>query len=122
MILPAMSMSVTMWIATLTQLRQHLLDGIENPTAGDHMLADTAIIAYRHVLRIQGWIGSLCLVVERELFGQEPIGERIEHEMHQLEQSLMPLLDRAHRMLMRSLDRLEAHNPWDGDANGGRRP
>jgi hypothetical protein len=28
--------------------------------------------------------------------------------MHQFEQALMPLLDRAHRMLVRSLDRLEA--------------
>ena len=89
---------------------------IENPTAGDKMIADTAVLAYRNVLRIQGWIGSLCLVVERELFGQEPVseangatvGERIEREMHQLEQSLMPLLDRAHRVLVRSLDRLEA--------------
>lgn len=80
------------------------------------MLADTAVLAYRNVLRIQGWIGSLCLVAEREMFGQEPVseangatvGERIEREIHQLEQSLMPLLDRAHRMLVRSLDRLEA--------------
>jgi hypothetical protein len=80
------------------------------------MLADTAVAAYRDLLRIQVWNGSLCLVVERELFGQEPVseangatvGERIEQEMHRLEQSLMPLLDRAHRMLVRSLDRLEA--------------
>ena len=80
------------------------------------MLADTAIAAYRNFLRIQGWIGSVCLVVERELFGQEPVseangatvGERIEREMHQFEHSLMPLLDRAHRVLVRSLDRLEA--------------
>jgi len=58
----------------------------------------------------------LCLVVERELFGQEPVseangatvGERIEREMHQLEQTLVPLLDRAHRMLVRSLDRMDA--------------
>jgi hypothetical protein len=28
--------------------------------------------------------------------------------MHQFEQALMPLLDRAHRTLVRSLDRLEA--------------
>jgi hypothetical protein len=67
------------------------------------MLADTAVLAYRNFLRIQGWIGSLCLVFERELFGQEPVsesngatvGERMEREMHQLEQSLIPLLDRA---------------------------
>jgi hypothetical protein len=103
-------------VATLSQLRQELLHGIERPTVGDKMLADTAVIAYRNVLRIEGWVGSLCLVVERELFGQEPVseangatvGERIEREIHQLEQPLMPLLDRAHRMLVRSLDRLEA--------------
>ena len=91
-------------VATLTQLRQELLHGIENPTAGDKMLADTAVIAYRNLLRIQDWIGSLCLIVERELFGREPVseangataGERIEREIHQLEQTLMPLLDRAY--------------------------
>ena len=43
-----------------------LLDGIENPTAGDRMLADTAVAAYRNFLRVQGWVGSLCLVAERE--------------------------------------------------------
>ena len=42
------------------------------------------------------------------------VGERIEREMHQLEQSLMPLLDRAHRMLVRSLDRLEARRSKGG--------
>jgi hypothetical protein len=84
--------------------------------AADKMLVDTAVDAYRNVLRIQGWIGSLCLVFGRELFDQEPIseadgatkGERIEREMHQLEHTLMPLLDRAHRTMVRSLDRLEA--------------
>jgi hypothetical protein len=109
-------------VAVLTQLRQELLEGIENPTAGDKMLADTAVLAYRNVLRIQGWVESLCLVMESELFGQEPVseangatvGERIEREMHQLEQTLMPLLDRAHRMLVRSLDRLEARRSRGG--------
>jgi hypothetical protein len=109
-------------VATLIQLREELLEGIENPTAADKMLADTAVAAYRNFLRIQGWIGSLCLVIERELFGQEPVsesngatvGERIEREMHQLEQTLMPLLDRAHRTLVRSLDRLEARRSRGG--------
>lgn len=109
-------------VAVLAQLRQELLDGIENPTAADKMLADTAVLAYRNVLRMQGWVGSLCLVVDRELFGQEPVseangatvGERIDREMLKLEQSLMPLLDRAHRMLVRSLDRLEARRSKGG--------
>lgn len=109
-------------VSTLTQLRQELLHGIENPAAGDKMLADTAVIAYRDLLRIQGWIGSLCLIVERELFGQEPVseangataGERVEREIHQLGHTLMPLLDRAHRTLVRSLDRLEARRSRGG--------
>ena len=67
-----------------------------------------------HALELLRWAPPE--LVERELFGQEAVsesngatvGERIEREMHQLEQSLMPLLDRAHRMLVRSLDRLDA--------------
>src|SRR5436190_22988803 len=50
---------------TLAQLRKDLLIGIENPTAADTMSADVAIIAYRNLLRVQGWIGSICLTVER---------------------------------------------------------
>lgn len=103
-------------VATLTQLRQQLILGIESPTTADHMLADSAILAYRNLLRVQGWIGSTAFVVQRELFGQEPLesthgyGEAmiIEKRVEQLEQVLMPLLDRAQRMMIRSLDRLEA--------------
>jgi hypothetical protein len=62
-------------MATLTQLRQELLTGIQNPTAADTMTADMAIIAYRNALRVQGWIGNLCLAVERGLFGQAPLDQ-----------------------------------------------
>jgi hypothetical protein len=41
-------------VATLIQLRQELLAGIENPTAADKMLADTAVAAYCNFLRNQG--------------------------------------------------------------------
>ncbi len=103
-------------VATLTQLRQQLILGIESPTTADHMLADSAILAYRNLLRVQGWIGSTAFVVQRELFGQEPLesihgyGESmiIERRVEQLEQVLMPLLDRAQRMMIRALDRLQA--------------
>ena len=37
--------------------------------------ADGAVIAYYNMLRVQGWIGSLCLTVERQLFGQAPLSE-----------------------------------------------
>ena len=103
-------------MATLVQLRQDLLAGIENPTAADTMSADTAIIAYRNLLRIQGWIGSLCLTVERELFGQAPldqlqgptVGARITEQIARLEEVLMPLLERCHRMMAKSFAHLEA--------------
>jgi len=103
-------------MATLAQLRQELLTGIESPTAADKMVADSAILAYRNMLRVQGWIGNLCLVVERELFGQAPlnelhghtVGKQLTNEIVRLEEVLMPLLERCHRMMTRSIAHLDA--------------
>jgi hypothetical protein len=102
--------------AALAQLRQGLLTGIESPTAADNMVADSAILAYRNMLRVQGWIGNLCLVVERELFGQAPlnelhghaVGKQLTNEIVRLEEVLMPLLERCHRMMARSIAHLDA--------------
>lgn len=102
-------------VATLTQLRQQLLAAIDNPSMADYMLADSAVLAYRNLLRVQGWIGSTSFVLQRELFGQEPLETShgydetidIEKRVNQLEQVLMPLLDRAQRMMIRALDRLD---------------
>jgi hypothetical protein len=103
-------------MATLAQLRRDLLVGIEDPTAADTMMADSAIIAYHNMLRVQGWIGNLCLVVERKLFGQEPlnqfhghtVGKQLTEEIHRLEDIMLPLLERCHRMMVKSLSHLEA--------------
>lgn len=102
-------------MATLAQLRRDLVAGIEKPTAADNMSADIAIIAYRNLLRVQGWIGSLCLTVERELFGQAPLneihgptlGKELEQNLRRLEEHLS-LLERCHRMVARSFAHLEA--------------
>jgi len=102
-------------MATLAQLRRDLLAGIQNPTAADTMMADTAIAAYHNFFHVQGWIGNLCLVVERELFGQEPlnkfhgptIGAKLEEKLRKLEEHLL-LLERCHRMMTRSIAHLEA--------------
>ena len=104
-------------MATLTQLRRDLLVGIENPTALDTMMADSAIVAYHNMLRVQGWIGNLCLVVECELFGQAPLdeihgpttGKKLTQEISRLEEVMMPLRERCHRMMARSFALLEAH-------------
>jgi len=102
-------------MATLAQLRLNLLTGIQNPTAADTMMADSAVIAYRNMLRVQGWIDNLCLVVERELFGQEPlnqyhghtVGKKLTEEIRRLEEVMMPLLERSHRMMAKSFAYLE---------------
>ena len=107
---------------TLSHLRHQLLSRIEEPTMAEKMAADTAVLAYYNLLRMQGWIGNICLVVERELFGQEPlhelhgplVGEKLADDLRRLESQMFPLLDRAHRMMMRSLVYL------DGRSKGGK--
>ena len=109
-------------MATLAQLRQDLLTGIQNPTAADTMAADMAIISYRNALRVQGWIGNLCLTVERELFGQAPldrlqghtVGKQLTEQISRLEEVLMPLLERCQRMMARSIAHLETRRGKTG--------
>ena len=79
------------------------------------------------MLRVQGWIGSLCLVIERELFGQAPlnelhghtVGKQLTNEIARLEEVLMPLLERCYRIMTRSIARRSTpretcHNISDG--------
>ena len=69
------------------------------------------------MLRVQGWIGNLNLVVERDAFGQEPlnyyhgdtVGNRLEEQLRRLAEVMLPLQERSHRMMMRSLEGLSAH-------------
>ena len=57
-----------------------------------------------------------CLIVQRALFGQEPLeashsnaaAMAMEGRVEQPEQTLMPLLDRAKRTVIGALDQLEA--------------
>ena len=112
-------------VATLTLLRQGILEGIENSTMADTMIADTAIIAYRNFLRVQAWVGSASLIVQRDLFGQEPLeathghgpAMAIESRVEQMQHTLIPLLDRTQRMMIRALDRLEARRSGKSHGN-----
>lgn len=111
-------------IATLAQIRSGLLDGIEHPTVGDQMMADSAVIAYRNMIRVQGWIGSLSLTFERELFGQAPlseihgptVGQELANEIARLEEILMPLLERSHRMMEKSIAHLDRRRGKSSEA------
>ncbi len=90
------------------------------------------MISYYNLLRTQRWIGNLSLVVERELFGQEPlneihgdkVGDRLEEQLRRLAEVLLPLQDRAGRMMTRSLEFLDPglelgpqHDPERGRRN-----
>lgn len=109
-------------VATIIRLRQQLIAEIEKPSAADQMLADTAIVAYRNLLRTQVWIGSTAAVVQRELFGQEPLqgtlgpneADSIERRIQYMEQTLLPLLDRCQKMMIRALDRLDRRRSPNG--------
>lgn len=101
-------------VAVLITFRQNLIADLEMPTAADLMLIDTAVVAYYNFLRVQGWIGNSALVFEGELFGNEPlneihgstVGDRLRDQIERLAEVMMPLQDRAHRMLVRSLAQL----------------
>jgi hypothetical protein len=99
-------------VAVLITLRQNLLADIPKPSTADMMMVDAAIIGYYNMMRTQGWIGNLSLVVERGLFGQaapqdniygpEKV-EEIEQHLRRLAETMLPLQDRAHKMMARSL-------------------
>ncbi len=103
-------------VAVLVTLRQNLMAELKRVTAVDVMTIDTAIVGYYNFLRAQRWIGDLSLVVERELFGEEPlnvyhgdrIGDKLKEQLGHLAEVLLPLQDRAARMMQRSLEALRS--------------
>ncbi len=98
-------------VAVLITHRQNLIAELAKPTTADVMRIDAAVIGYYNMLRVQGWIGNLALVVERELFGQTPMtdvyGETlsggVEKHLARLAEVMLPLLDRANRMMLANL-------------------
>ena len=87
------------------------------------MLIDSAVLAYYHQLRVNGWIGDLAVWLEREFFRMDGLtaklrdrhgsgageirGLKAEDLVGQLVERLMPLLDRSNRMLIRNLKMLK---------------
>ena len=65
---------------------------------------------------MQGWIGNSAIVIERELFGQdlhdeyhgEGTAKKIEEQIRRLADTILPLQDRANRMMVRNLSELRA--------------
>jgi hypothetical protein len=101
-------------VAVLITLRQNLIAEIERPSAADIMIIDAAVVAYYNFLRVQGWIGNLSLVFERELFGEASLNEihgpdlgaKLRDDLERLSEAILPLQDRCHRMMIRSLEQV----------------
>ena len=101
-------------VAVLITLRQNLIAELGRPTTADIMMIDAAVIGYFNLLRVQGWIGNLALAFEREAFGQTSlneihgptVGEQLREQLERLSEVILPLQDRAHRMMIRSLAQL----------------
>ena len=102
-------------MAALVVMRKRLIEEYSPCSMSDTMVIDTIILSYHNLLRVQGWLGNLCIVIERGLFGQAPldeihgptIGEKLQNDLRRLNDQMMPLLDRSHRMMMRSLKYLD---------------
>ena len=102
-------------MATLLSLRQRLLDEWAITSAAETMLVDLALLSYYDALRVQGWTGDLAVRIEHEFFGDDAFtkmareGHRrterfaVEDRVRRLSEQLMPLFDRANRMMIRNL-------------------
>ena len=103
-------------VAVLITLRQNLIADLEHAGAAEIMMIDAAVVAYYNMLRTQGWMGNISLVVERELFGQTPlneihgptVGAALEEQLRRLAEIILPLQERSTRMMLRSLEALRS--------------
>lgn len=110
-------------MAALLMLRRRLVDEHAPATAADLMLIDTAVLSYYHLLRVNGWVGNLAAMIESEFFGMAGLqaafkesnghqlgrvkGLRITEHVERIGERLVPLMDRSHKMMVRSLNALQ---------------
>jgi hypothetical protein len=104
-------------MAVLLGLRRRLV-GSDGGSAAEAMLADVAILSYYNTLRIQQWIGDLAVSIEHEFFAQDSPTARfeaqygrgtglvVEERLARLAEEMLPLQERANRMMLRNLKAL----------------
>jgi len=106
--------------SVIWNLRQGIIAQYEPVTLQEMMLIDLGVIAYYHALRINGWIGNLAALVEHEFFGQSGLTVvkhlrkgntyeelKVDHYLQRVSEELLPLFDRANRMLIRNLKTIQ---------------
>jgi hypothetical protein len=101
--------------ATLLALRQTIIQEWNIETAAECMLVDCTILSYHNALRAERWSNDLAFLIEHELFGidaprqhfawKRVLADGLTAEEHvaRMREQLMPLIDRANRMLIRNL-------------------
>jgi hypothetical protein len=120
-------------MVALLMLRRLPMDEHAPATAADMLLIDTAVLSYFHLLRVNGWVGNLAAMVEIEFFGNVGLqtafkvsnghqlgrvkGLRITEHVERIGEQLMPLMDRSHRMMLRSLNAFHARRHRHGPSS-----
>jgi hypothetical protein len=106
-------------MATILSLRQRLLDEWAVTSAAETMLVDLALLSYYDALRVQGWTDDLAVRIEHEFFGDDAFTEMarrghrrsdrfaVEDRVRRLSEQLMPLFDRANRLMIRNLQAIK---------------
>ena len=97
--------------AAILALRQNLIAEQKATTAAVIMAIDSALINYANMMRLQRFIGNVCLTAEREFFGESAlseihgpaIGERLKEQIDRLAEQLIAAQERCQRMMLRAL-------------------
>ena len=103
-------------MAALVVLRRRLICEHRVTGAADLLLIDSVLIAWHHILRINGWVGNFALLIEHEFFGMEGPTAKLrdrygssiksftgEEMVQRVGEQLLPLLDRLNRLMLRNL-------------------
>jgi hypothetical protein len=101
--------------ATLLEIRRGIIDDWQICSAAELVLLDAAIVSYAHLLRAQGWLGNLEMLIEADFFardrpraqlsekGYNVTGFAAEEHLRRAQEQIMPLVARANKMLITNL-------------------
>jgi hypothetical protein len=105
----------------LLAIRRALIEENNATSMIEYVLIDMAVVALANGMRLQSIIGNTALLIEGEMFGQPALrakwkraydgqseikGLAIEEHVAKLRDSIMPLVERFHRMGQQSIDAL----------------
>jgi hypothetical protein len=106
----------------LLAVRHGLIEENNATSIAEYMLIDMAVIAFANAMRLQSIVGNTSLIIEGEMFGQPTLrakwengyggrpseikGLAVDEHVAKLRDSIMPLVERFHRMGRESIDAL----------------